>query len=385
MEIGFGVSLYSARRSRGQALLRSFNAATSVNPSTALITLPAYLAISSTGVPRTVQTSAETIKSSIGTNASRARNVGGGWALSVDAALAGNYMLRSSEFDNVAWAKEAGTTVTANQVVGPEGLLSADLIDFTATAVGSGIYQNNVALASVPFATRSVWLRSVAGSVTVDLNNASDTQANATYVLSTTWQRCEHVGPALAGGAGLWIRKNAGNQIYASYAQAEIGAYPSGAMLSVGSANAHGADILSVPVPANVAPGGFFDQRFVFAPHYASTESEAEHDIFFLGAGNRGYFSNADRKVYFHFGGLADLSSGALTFAREVVLDVRLTYRASHRRLSVRNAATGATLYDSGPQAAGSAISLPATAYLMGNASGSQECASLFAHAVYAP
>lgn len=136
-----------------------------------------------------------------------------------------NRLTYSEQFDNVAWTKQASVTTTANQAVAPDGTQTADLVDVTSAAAGSGVFQVVTNGGVGRQNTKSVWLRGVLGGEVVNLADPSQTVGQKTCTLTTSWQRCVLTEPAGAqvGNAGLWIRKSSGNQFYAWGAQQEIG------------------------------------------------------------------------------------------------------------------------------------------------------------------
>jgi len=69
-----------------------------------------------------------------------------------------NLLLRSEEFDNAAWVKVSGITVTANQIPGPTGKTTADLVLKNAT--GLQAVRQSVTLASNATVTQRVWAKS---------------------------------------------------------------------------------------------------------------------------------------------------------------------------------------------------------------------------------
>ncbi len=360
--------------------LHAFVASNAADAGSGLVTLPSWLTITCATTGRTSQTSASTIKAGFGANAARARNAGGGIGLSVENAMTnGNW--RSNTLGS--WNQQAGVAITENVVVGPDGALVADELDVSLAADGTGAYVASDARAIVK--TQSVWGLQSGGACTMTISNPQTGVPSVDIVLGTSWSRFECSAPVNAG-TGVWLRRKPSgtNKGYFCYAQSEEHAYPTSALPAAGVDVARAADVLSCTASV-IAPGGFFDVLLVVAPNYANDETSVDHDLFYLDANNRLYFDASDEKVYFHFGGAADLSSAALTFDRETELIVRASYRASGRRLTIYSADYATTVYDSGSQAAGAAISLPATAYLLGDNTGAQECADLREIQIYRP
>lgn len=52
-----------------------------------------------------------------------------------------NLLLRSEEFDNAAWVKYAGTTITPNAAISPDGSSTADLMYPATSGTNRGVYQ----------------------------------------------------------------------------------------------------------------------------------------------------------------------------------------------------------------------------------------------------
>lgn len=132
-----------------------------------------------------------------------------------------NLLTYSEQFDNGAWTKQAGVTVTANQAADPDGTTTADLIDLTDVAVNIGFFQISVNVNGAQN-TKSIWLRGVLGGEVVTLVDPATTMGVTTCNLTTTWQRfslTEAAGAQPGNNAGLWVRKSSGNQIYAWGAQ----------------------------------------------------------------------------------------------------------------------------------------------------------------------
>lgn len=102
-----------------------------------------------------------------------------------------NLFLRSEEFDDAAWSKVLGASVSANATTAPDGTLTADRV-----TPGGGYILQNVFVDGTIGETHntSIWLRS-ASVVTVQLLAGDGFDGvpsyTANYALSTTWQRCD--------------------------------------------------------------------------------------------------------------------------------------------------------------------------------------------------
>ncbi len=122
-----------------------------------------------------------------------------------------NLLLRSAEFDNSAWAK-AGSTVTANAVVAPDGTLTADkLIENTATSY-HGLIQVTPFVSGTPY-TVSVFAkageRSIVGIQASSWSNPNDRGLNfnlATGVVSLAYNGAVASDGTITHVGGGWYR-----------------------------------------------------------------------------------------------------------------------------------------------------------------------------------
>lgn len=104
-----------------------------------------------------------------------------------------NLLLVSEDFTNANWTKEGTVTTTPDVVVAPDGTLTADQVDNVSNT--QGIYQRFSSVAiSGKVVTRSIWLRSVSGTVALDLRGPDGGEPVQACVLTTTWQRFQVTG-----------------------------------------------------------------------------------------------------------------------------------------------------------------------------------------------
>ncbi len=107
-----------------------------------------------------------------------------------------NLALRSEAFDNAAWTKGGGgtsvaPTVTADQATAPDGTLTADRVQFPASATGTDYSTVSQTFAAGAYAG-GVFLKGNAssGSLFIDCHGgAADNCATCSYN-ATTWSRC---------------------------------------------------------------------------------------------------------------------------------------------------------------------------------------------------
>lgn len=106
-----------------------------------------------------------------------------------------NLFLRSSEFSNAAWPKEASAAVTADQVTAPDGTLSGDL--FTASAGGVGLFQTAAGANSTAY-TATLYAKAAANSTILFSLINQDESASEAYLFDLS-----AVTASVAGGAGF--------------------------------------------------------------------------------------------------------------------------------------------------------------------------------------
>ena len=123
-----------------------------------------------------------------------------------------NLLGYTEDFSNAAWAKSgsgvAAPVVTSNAIVAPNGLQTADRIDFPAVSGVNAYSQFNwlFTATAAPY-TASIWLRGVAGGEVVYLmltNNGTNAVVE-TCTLTTSWQRFSLTSTRVAAGDYLQI------------------------------------------------------------------------------------------------------------------------------------------------------------------------------------
>ena len=110
------------------------------------------------------------------------------------ASVNSNLFTYSEQFDKANWSKSGGTyapTVTLNQVLAPDGTMTADRISYPAVPNHFGIIWQNPTQAFSTLHTFSVYLRGAVGGETVWLMWTPDgaTYSRTPCVLTTSWQR----------------------------------------------------------------------------------------------------------------------------------------------------------------------------------------------------
>lgn len=128
-----------------------------------------------------------------------------------------NFLWPSEDLTSARYVKQPGTVITADQALAPDNTMTADLVDMSAAAVGTGWYQLSAIVGSLGSTiTRSIWLRGQVGGEVVTLQDAAYSLGIKTVTLTSTWQLytlTSTTGTTLA--SGLWIIKVSGNGYYA--------------------------------------------------------------------------------------------------------------------------------------------------------------------------
>jgi len=165
-----------------------------------------------------------------------------------------NLLTYSEDFtNNICWSLADGTT-TANQLVAPDGTLSADLIQSTKIYYRSADNPTSQGLTNT--FTGSVWVYS-ATEITINISlyawGDSDIDFEKT-ISATTWTRIlgTHTFTGETGQVGIAI-KTGGNDLYAWGAQLEAdSSFPSSYVKTEATAVTRNADVLSYPSAGNI-------------------------------------------------------------------------------------------------------------------------------------
>lgn len=332
--------------------------------------LPAWFSLACATTGRTVQTSASTVVTGLGANARRAYSHDGVTnGLLVECATTSH-----NTYQQVAsFFLTAGGSVGAGTLTAPDGTTAAGRLVWIDSQNFAGGTPNGDALATTALpACASIWAAGSGGTVAIDAwDNASGAWA-ATKTIGVGWSRID-VSRAAGGGDsyGYWGHRStaAAGSAFLWGGQLEPNLYPTSLMPGTAPV-ARAADVASASASV-VCPGGFFHARMVVAPIYATAEQEADHNLFFLDTNNRLFLRKSDAKVVLRVGG-ADIASAALSWARNQAISIEVVHSPRVGRRLVVNGTTTTG-------AAASAVSLPATAYILGASTGSEEAAALHA------
>jgi hypothetical protein len=101
-----------------------------------------------------------------------------------------NLLTFSEQFDNAAWTKQTGITITANttETLDPSGYYGADKV--VSTSGSTGFFQSGLSLTSD--ITRTIYLKGAVGGETLKLKDPSGFGGNTSVTLTTSWVRYEH-------------------------------------------------------------------------------------------------------------------------------------------------------------------------------------------------
>lgn len=348
-------------------------------------TLPAWLAIACATTGRTVQTGPSTIATGIGANVARARSVDGlVWDMLLGSART-DLTTWSNDTTNAAWLKGTGVTAAAGTAGGdpngPDGTKSSTKVVYNGTGFASSFRWGQVIAAgytnAAPY-TGSVWFNAPTGENRLSITLNQSAGKGPTLSIPSTWTRYDFTD--LGSGAQAQFTTysdfegivNAGFTAYVYGAQVEAGRYPGPLIPTVGATASVAADVLSMPSPGSIVASGFPEISAAIRPLFASGEAGSDLDLLNWG-GMRVYLSASSKRIILHTGG-TDVQSSVLTWSRNQTINVRAMHSRGGRFLAVTGATTGNGEVTGG---ADTSIATPATAYLIGNSSGAQECCGL--------
>jgi hypothetical protein len=227
--------------------------------------------------------------------------------------------------------------------------------------------------------TQSVTYTGKTSTTFTGCSGGTGAMATGGLVYLSLWHRIEAVATYSATNATATIvpcnaSATSQGKVDAAWLQLEDGLYPTSAIATAGAAAARAADVLSLSSPSTIAPGGFFDLDLTFAPHFATAEQGVDLNLFYLDASNRVFLRQSDAKIVLRLAGANNAVSSALTWSRNQALRIRARHTPREQVLEVFQATSG---NGAASASVAAAISLPATAYLLGSSTGAEESSDL--------
>ena len=153
-----------------------------------------------------------------------------------------NLITYSEDFSQSYWTKQSGVTPTYNttETLSPDGTYNATKFIGNGS---SGVLKGGISVTGV--ITRSVYLKSITGTVNVVLKDPNLTVTQKNLTVTDEWQRFELIESNGTSTQGIWIDDIPASGIYMWAASLELGSYATSYIPTSGSTVTRNQDIFT--------------------------------------------------------------------------------------------------------------------------------------------
>jgi hypothetical protein len=330
--------------------------------------LPSWLAYACATAETSAQTSATTARTGFAENAPRAFSRDGStWGLLLEPATTN--LIREQDLAN--WGGAAGV----NAATGPDGNSSTcGSDDASAAAIETSTYVTTGTVASTDVYSGWVYNETEpTNDARIDMSPGGSIGVTGAGVWGH-YQAMTAVGstnPTMVLTPRNTTVSDTGQSRFWGL-QLEAHAYATSFIGTDKVTFIRGAGTLSLPTPADVFPGGYYDIEFVIRPLFASSEDSTNWFLLFLDAalGAADHVQMVGDRVRITVDDTNVVESGVLTWSRHQELRIRVRHAPSGASIEMTGATTGDGAWTAAAQPA---TALPSTAYLLGGSGGATE------------